>query len=235
MVTVEVRIGGQTYEVTPGRPLVFGRADEAGVVGLDRRDMGISARAGSIECSLGVWWVVNRSRSRRLLVETSAASAPVRVECGGRHAVTTPRLAVLVEGAMYLHRIEVTVPEEILAALRVDQPVTTGTITLGEVRLSERDREALVAVLCGYLQPLPRRDPHPLSYQEAADRLGDPWTKITVRKQVERVKERLARTGLYLEGPHANHDLAEHLIDNGLIDLTDLERLDDRLARGVGA
>ena len=235
MATVRVAIGGETYEAGPGQPVVFGRGGEPGVVGLDPRDMGISARAGSIECALGVWWVINRSRSRRLLLETSATAAPLRLECGSRHAITSSGLAVLVQGAMYVHRIEIIVPDEILAALEVDTPVTTGTIRLGDVRLSDRDREALVAVLCGYLQPFPRRDPHPVSYQDAAARLGAPWTKVTVRKQVERVKERLARNGLFLEGPHANHDLAEHLIDNGLIDITDLGRLDHRLADGVGA
>ncbi|MGH3370107.1 MAG: hypothetical protein ACRDPR_08900, partial [Nocardioidaceae bacterium] len=72
---------------------------------------------------------------------------------------------MLVQGAMYVQRIELRLPEEALAALRVDQPVTTGTIRVGEVRLSDRDRQALVAVLCGYLQAFPRRDPHPVSYQ----------------------------------------------------------------------
>ncbi|MGH3370106.1 MAG: hypothetical protein ACRDPR_08895 [Nocardioidaceae bacterium] len=69
MATVEVRIGGDTFEASPEQPLVFGRGGEPGVAGLDPRDMGISARAGSIECSMGVWWVINRSRTRRLLVE----------------------------------------------------------------------------------------------------------------------------------------------------------------------
>lgn len=235
MASVGVRIGGQTFEVGADQQLVFGRGNEPGVVGLDARDMGISARAGSIECSMGVWWVINRSVSRRLLVEVSPTAPPVRVDCGGRHAITTSRLCVLVQGAIYMHRIEITVPDDALAALEVEPPVTTGTITLGEVRLSDRDRQALVAVLCGYLQPFPRRDPHPISYLEAAKRLGSPWTRVTVRKQVERVKERLARNGLFLEGAHANHDLAEHLIDNGFLGTADLTLLDDRMPDGIGA
>ena len=226
MTNVSVLIAGQSYEASPECPVLFGRADDLGVVGLDPRDMGISARAGSIEYSFGVWWVINRSQTRRLFVESSPASSPNRLECGGRHALTTRQPVVLVPGAIYTHRIDVCVPEGFIAALRVDTPVTTGTMTFGELRLSERDREALVAVCCGYLRSFPRHDPHPLSYQDAADLLGAPWTKVTVRKQVERIKERLARKGLFLDGPHANHDLAQHLIDNGLLGIDDLARLD---------
>ncbi|HVL92548.1 MAG TPA: hypothetical protein VM264_04315 [Acidimicrobiales bacterium] len=149
MATVRVEVGGEAFEAGPGEPVVFGRGGEPGVVGLDPRDMGISARAGSIECAMGVWWVINRSRSRRLLLEISATPTPLRLDCGARHAITTPRVAVLVQGAIYMHRIQISVPAEVLAELLVDTPVTTGTIGLGEVRLSDRDRAALAAVLGG--------------------------------------------------------------------------------------
>ncbi|HVE46858.1 MAG TPA: hypothetical protein VNA57_08960 [Acidimicrobiales bacterium] len=138
---------------------------------------------------------------------------------------------MLVPGAVYTHRIEVIVPDDVVSAMRVEPAVPTGTITLGDARLSEKDRDALAAVCRGYLRSFPRRNPHPLTYQEAAEMLGPPWTRITVRKQIERIKERLARNGLYFEGPHANHDLAEHVIDNELLSVEDLARVERRAAR----
>lgn len=222
MSTIAVRIGNEQFAATPDCPFFFGRADGEDLVGLDPSDMGISAIAGSIESTWDVWWVVNRSRKRKLLVEITRESAYQRLDCGSRLAVTVRPLSVLVPGAIYTHRIEVLVPEEEVAALRVTTSDSSGTITVGEVALSDRDRHALAALCCGFLRPFPRRDPHPLSYQEAADLLGPPWNSVRVRKQIERLKERMARTGLYFEGPRANDELAVHLIDNGLLTVNDL-------------
>lgn len=225
MATILVRIGEEQFEAGPDRPFVFGRADQAGVVGLDPNDMGISATAGSIEFAWDLWWVVNRSRKRRLLLEVGPGLPPQRLDCGGRQPVMVSPLAILVPGAVYTHRIGVHLPEEAVAALRVETNTSSGTITVGELPLSDRDRAALVAMCCGYLRPFPRRDPHPLSYQSAADLLGPPWTSVRVRKQVERLKERLARAGLYFDGPHANDELAAHLIESGLIGVEHLALL----------
>ena len=225
MSIISIRIGTEEFAASPDLPFRFGRTDGDGVVGLDPTDMGISAEAGSVEFSWNLWWVVNRSRKRKLLLEVTAGSPPQRLDCGGRFPVMARSLAILVPGAIYTHRIELTLPEEAIAALQIDLTVSSGTITIGEVPLSERDKEALVAVCCGYLRPFPRRDPHPLSYQDAADLLGPPWTNVRVRKQIERLKERLARVGLYFEGPHANDELATHLIDAGLLSSDDLALL----------
>ncbi len=77
----------------------------------------------------------------------------------------------------------------------------------------------------GYLETFPRRTTRPRTYQQAAELLGPPWTAVTVRKQIERLKERAARAGLYFEGQHANYDLADHLVANGLLVPDDLARL----------
>jgi hypothetical protein len=71
----------------------------------------------------------------------------------------------------------------------------------------------------------PRRTMRPRTYQQAADLLGPPWTALTVRKQIERLKERAARGDVCFQGPHANYDLADHLVANGLRVLADLARL----------
>ena len=80
-------------------------------------------------------------------------------------------------------------------------------------------------MFAGYLETFPHRSAHPRTYQQAADVLGPPWTSVTVRKQIERLKERCPRADLYFEGPHANYELADHLVTNGLLIPTDLKRL----------
>ena len=219
-----VLIGGEQFEATTEGPFVFGRADADGVVGLDEADMGISAVAGAVEWAWGLWWLVNHSRKRRLLLDDGSGGQPQRLECGQRFAINVKALTVLVPGAIYTHRVEVVVPESDLARVEGSR-ITSGTVTAGDLRLSERDKDALVAMFSGYFEAFPRRSSHPRSYQQAAELLGSPWTALTVRKQIERLKEWAARVGVYFEGQHANYDLADYLVANGLLVPGDLARL----------
>ena len=124
--------------------------------------------------------------------------------------INVPRLTVLVPGAIYTHRVEIIVPKEQLAPVAASSS-STGTLLSEDLRLSERDRDVVVALASGFLKGFPHRNPHPLTYQEAADVLGAPWTKVTLRKQIERLRERLARLGIYVEGQQANYELLELL------------------------
>jgi hypothetical protein len=223
--TVEIR--GAAHAVIGDAPLVFGRAPAEGVIGLDPADLGISATAGSVECSAGVWWVVNRSTKRRLHLILGPGGGELILDCGAKYAVNVSPLTVLVPGAISTHRLDVTVPEAELA--RVDRlPVSCETMTVERVRLSDKERAVLAALFGGYLETFPRRSTRPRTYQQAAEALGDPWTKLTVRKQVERLKERLARDGFYFEGPQAAFDLADYLITAGLLTPADLQRVGGR-------
>ena len=49
-----------------------------------------------------------------------------------------------------------------------------------------------------------------------------------MRKQVERLKDRLKRAGRFIEGPQANFELADYLLGNGLLGPSDLARLPPR-------
>src|SRR5688500_11629050 len=140
---ITVLVGGEQFTATEDRPFVFGRANGLGVVGLDSNDMGISAEAGSIDSEWGLWWVVNRSRKRRLLIEASPGMPPHPLACGDRFAITTPQITVLVPGAIYTHRLDVCLPQSAVEGLRVSPRATTGTMTGDDAVLSERDRAAL--------------------------------------------------------------------------------------------
>jgi hypothetical protein len=193
------------------------------VVGLDAEDMGISAVAGSVEWAWGLWWVVNRSRKRRLLLDSGGGGVPSSLEAGQRYAIDVARLDVLVLGAIYTHRLEVIVPVDALAPSGAKRS-RSGTAT-GWVQLTEPDRDALVALLSEYLRSYPHRTAPARSYQQAAELLGRPWTKATVRKQIEAIKNRVTRSGICFAGAHATYDLADYLICTGLLEPGDLDRV----------
>lgn len=218
---------GRRLEVHHDRPLVFGRADIGDeVIGLDPTDMGISAVAGAVERVWDIWWVHNRSTKRILLLEENAGMPPRRLACGDRHAISSSQLNILVPGVTLTHRLVVSAPAAYLERLRQAPSVTSGTVSGDDVRLSERDLDVLVAMLAGFLEPFPRYKPHPATYAEAAARLGQPWDSNRVRKQVERIRGRLAGVGVYIDGDRANYDLADFLINNKLITVGDLVRLE---------
>jgi hypothetical protein len=218
-----VLVAGIAHRVERDIPFRFGRAEAEGIVGLGPEDMGISALAGAVELGTGFWWVVNLSRKRPLFIDLGSGPE-LRLDSDHRHAINASPLSVIVRGAILAHRIEVTVPASDLALRPLPARQSSGTLT-GDVRLSESDRDAVVALFAGYLKTFPRRSRHPADYQQAAELLGPPWTRTTVRKRVERIRERLAGAGFYFEGPHARYDLADHLIANGIIGPQDLDRL----------
>lgn len=226
-----ILVGGELFAATVERAFLFGRADGDGIVGLDANDMGVSAVAGSIEFLWGVWWVTNQSTKRPLLLDSPDGPAQVRLPPGQRHAITVPRINVLVPGAVYTHVIEIVVPHDYAEEMRSGHGrLTTGTLSGAEVNLTEREKDALAAVFAGFLESFPRRREHPNTYAEATALLGsDDWTPDRVRKAVERVKQRFAeRHSLYFEGPQANYELAAHLVGAGVVTGADLQRLRGR-------
>jgi len=149
-----------------------------------------------------------------------APGAPQALDCGQCHAINVAPLRVRVRGEILTHSIGVVVPDDALARLS-GEASSTGTL-VAEIRLPDRDRQVVVALFEGYLRPFPNCQPWPRTYEEAARRLGAPWTRDKVRKQVERLKVRLSKTGPPLDGPRANHDLAEYLLGNDVIGPGDL-------------
>jgi len=227
-----VLVNGSEFTATRSVALAFGRSSQNGVVGLDDSDMGISAIAGSIEYDGGVWWITNRSSKRPLYVEEASGTEPRRIESKHRVAINRNPTRILVRGVIYTHLLEVTVPEESLAVARSITEQSTGTLTDDNVVLSAGERLVLAALYSGFLRVFPRRDANPLTYRQAAELLGLPWTETKVRKRVEHLRERLEDQELYFNGPNARYELAAFLLDRQLLTPADLERL-DRLSGDV--
>ncbi len=248
---VLVCVGDDRLTATPERPLLFGRADiepspfagdgtfanggpgdstgdvnGRAVIGLDSQDMGISARALAVEFDQGLWWLANLSAKRNLLLDVGYGSAMITLRPGQRHAIAVSPLGVLVPGAIFTHRLDVYVPDDGLALRRPSELGASGTITTEELHLTESDRQALAAVFSPLLRAWPRRGGHPLSYQEASELLGPGWTGTSVRKHLERVRQRLAESGMFFSGPHAKDELGQYLVDNGVLTPADLSAVD---------
>lgn len=228
----KVTIAGHEYHATQTSPVVFGRADkpeerghdeagdeveEAQVVGLDPRDQGISARAGSVEWK-GLWFVVNRSSKRKLYIDDGGGAQPLG--CGQLCVVNASPLTIQVRTEIRTHFLVVTIPSADLARFS-GNAISTGTL-VPEIWLDDDERKAVLALFRTYLLPAPRYEPRPLSYNKAVRWADEAWTATALRRRIDRLKLRLSATGPAFEGPHANHDLAEYLIANNVIGPEDL-------------
>ncbi len=220
-----VEIASQRFAVTRQRAFYFGRADGPDVVGLDPLDVGISSYAGAVEWD-GRWFVANTSRKCQLFLDEGRGGAVLPLDCLHTHAINVERLAVWVPGSIRRHKVVVSVPSQDLPQVDLNRP-SSGTVT--GVTLNEAERLVVVALFEGYLLAPPRYQPWPRSYAEAADRLGPPRTRDSVRKRVEHLRDRLRhRHLLYFEGPRANFDMAEYFIHKKVITPDDLRLLPPR-------
>lgn len=234
--TLVVEVAGVGYELQPGVPFTFGR--DGGVctvcLGDDPLDRGISRLAGSISHDNAWWWIINRSSTRSLHVvdvETGLADPlPVARENWppARLPVSRPRLDILVVGEILTHVLALTVSGEDLP-LPGDVPHVVDPIGTREVlpALTDKRREALVAMVEGYLLPFPHYRPEPRTYQEAADRLG--LERTTVKKRIEHISDHLQSAGVPgLDSGDARRNLAEWLLANRLITRADLDWMNER-------
>lgn len=234
MAGLSIRIADRVFELKPGQAFTFGR-DDGCTVCLDPIDTGISRVAGSIGQEDGTWWIVNRSAKRTLhVVDDTGISVPVPVAVPGggqpsRRAVDRQPLTVLVAGDIWTHAIEVATLGRPAVQTMADPTSPIPTVTHLPT-ITDLQREALVALLSGYLQPFPRYDPHPLNYKAAGQLLGA--TETVVRKRIENVRHSLVSAGVPgLDGKDdARRPLAEWALAMRLVTAEDLAWLEKRLA-----
>ena len=207
-----VLIGEREVMVTANSLVRFACTDRDGVVGLGPDDMGISTVAGSVRREWDVWWLENHSRKRRLLLDDGSGGALLHLDCGQRTPIDE-----------HTHRVDVVVPTTNLVRLGHRSPA--GTAAAHGLRLDERDIDVLVVLLADSLDAFPARPTVPRTYQEAADVLGPPWTKASVRRRIAQLKHRAARAGTGFLGPFSNYDLVDQLVVNALLGPADRDRL----------
>lgn len=216
MTEATVSFGTRRYPVRAGDQLTFGRAVDCTVV-LDPDDVALSRRAGLVEYTQGLWWLVNRSTSRPLSVLDDLGLR--KVLGPGQRIPVEESVWVVVDGT-HSHRLRVDV------AAGQPPPVAStapGAPTLvGEtVLVNAADRLAMVALFAEYLEDPPRADPKPKSYRAAAARLG--WPRTTLVKRIEYLRARLTNAGVpNLTGFNALANLAEYALSRRLVTKEDL-------------
>jgi hypothetical protein len=210
--------------IDPGEVLTFGRS-EACDLALGVSDSSVSRVAGEVRFDGATWQVVNRSSSRPLyrIDDTGLRTA---IPVGAGLALVDPVTNVAIVGAIRTHVVTLE-----LATPRADRP--TPAPAPGEATMrptfTPNEFRAVVALLEGYLHDVPRYEPRPRTYAEAAERLGVP--AATVRKRIENVREKLVASGVEeLRQPDARLALAEFLLSTRIVRPSDLAVLDAEAA-----
>jgi hypothetical protein len=206
------------HEIVAGDPVTFGRSD-ACTIRLDQTDASISRVAGQIEQRDDRFWLVNHSRQP--IGVRDHLGLLNKVLPNQEYALGGPS-TILVSGSVRRHVLTVDVPT-VTAPPRPtagdEQPTDIG----GGVIVRDEDRQALLALFAGYMEPPPRYQPTPRTYYAAARRLGWPRTKLV--KRIEYLRRRLTDAGVPdLNGPDALANLAEYVLAAEIVTSDDLTR-----------
>jgi hypothetical protein len=209
-----------TREIDPGQVLTFGRS-EACDLAVGTQDSSVSRVAGEVRFDGATWEVVNRSSTRPLYrLDDTGLRAAIPVGAGVALVEAVTNIAIV--GAIRTHVVTLE-----LATPRAERPITSpapGEATMRPT-FTPNEFEAIVALLEGYLHEVPRYEPRPRTYAEAAERLGVP--AATVRKRIENVREKLVASGVEeLRQPDARLALAEFLLSTRIVRPSDLTVLD---------
>lgn len=219
-----IEYGPNRYVLTGDDVFTFGR-DRGCSLCLDPADSSVSRRAGVIMRQGDIWFLVNRSNTRQL---------DVADERGIRNVVPPNRLyalaglmRILVHGGRPKpYTLHVHAPADHRGG-REDLSTGISTQIGQQVTINDNDRLALVALFAGYLENDDRYDPHPRSYDAAATRLT--WPRTTLVRRIEHLRTRLDKAGVpNMTGPYALVNLAEYVLNRGLITKDDLRLLPGR-------
>jgi len=213
-----VTFGDQHWKLGTEETLSFGRSTGCTVC-FDPDDNGVSRQAGVVQAVQGIWWVVNKSRSKTLSIIDDLGLRKVLAP-GQRLPVDEP-VWVVADGNRGTHRLRLVRP----SSLRLDSVVPSGVETAvgANVVITDDDRDAMVALFAEYLEDPPRSDPQPKSYRAAAARLNVP--RSTLVKRIEYLRARLDKAGVpNMTGFNALAGLAEYALARRLITKDDLVR-----------
>lgn len=178
------------YEVTPDQEFSFGRSQECTFC-VDESDRNISRKAGTISLVGTQWVLVNTSANRPLHLTDESSGNGYALLPRHAHLLCEDRLRVSLYGTnRSLFSFTVVTPG-------YDSPIESepaGTFsTLGPPELTARQREDLAALFWEYHAPAERRSPRPLTYAEAAARLGD--TGKAVEHRIAHLRRKLLADG----------------------------------------
>lgn len=214
----------------------FGRGKTC-TLRLAETDKGVSRVAGCVSFEAGEWRVTNLSTTRplrvldeetRMSVTLSIVSDNVRPTAVLHSAVVT----IFLDGNSYRYALALSgvAPETEPRPFAVIASV--GEIsTIMPFRLTERQREMLVALAWGYLQPYPSYDPRPMTYAAVGALVGA--TEKRVEKHIADIRGRLVAAGLpgLVDVSDARAHVCERVLELRIIGPRDLVWLNERIKK----
>ncbi|MFG2018935.1 hypothetical protein [Actinomadura geliboluensis] len=223
MIRATVTYGQERHQATETEPVTFGR-DPGCTIRLDPDDHGISRRSGTVRWDGAIWWLVNDSGTRPLVV-TDPHIARNLLPRRRRHPLDIVT-RVIVDGRLGSHVLIVT-PHEQPAADASDpgtEPFGLSTVSGLDVKLTEKDLRAVAALFEEFMRT--SRIENIRTYRDAARRIGRHHTEAQVRRRVENLRRRLRAAGIpQVAGDRGLQHLAEFLVHTGQLTFADVRRL----------
>lgn len=212
------------YEVTPEEEFSFGRSAECTFC-VDESDRNISRKAGTISLVGAQWVLVNTSANRPLHLTDESSGNGYALLPRHAHLLCEDRLRVSIYGSnRSLFSFTVVTPSR--DSDGAPEPAGTSS-TLGPPALTTRQREDLAALFWEYHAPAERRSPRPLTYAEAAARIGD--TGKAVEHRIAHLRRKLLGNGY----PAMElHELALFLMATKALQAADFASLEGKIAAG---
>lgn len=222
-----VEFMGAEHIVHPEEELTFGRHADLVV---DDANPYMHRRLGRFWNADGVWMLQNTGTTVKLTMADTASTSRLSLAPGG--SVVIPfedsRLTFEVQGAAYA--LDIEVPFALLEDA-IDQTTSgVATVRVGNVALTESQRQCIVALAMRRLQhPGAPIDAIP-SNKEAYTRLG--WSPTKFNRKLDNVCEKLTKSGVRgLQGEQGQlarrrrQKLVDHAITTGLVTAADLDLL----------
>lgn len=235
MAEARVVVGGTRADPVPlprDRPTTFGRFGCDLVVGAN--DNGVSRLAGTVAFDGGSWRVTNRSETRTLRVvdggtRIESSLAVARDDTHPYVALQGRSATVFIDGAATTYALELSGLTQAAPPVLVGKP-EGGSSTLAALKLTARQREVLVALAWGYLQPYPAYDPRPARYEDVAARIGASEKRVDAHCTT--IRKRLTDAGIPgLVGlPDARAALVARALELRLVGSDDVAWLNERIA-----
>ncbi|MGQ0745001.1 MAG: hypothetical protein ACT4OS_11850 [Acidimicrobiales bacterium] len=164
------------FQIAPGDEFTFGRS-QACTFCVDDSDPNLSRRAGIITFRHPDWVLTNLSTTRSMVVFDDERRVRRELLSGQRHLLDSGRFTITLAGTRRSTFVFwIVVPPGPGQSNEVSGDDADGysdsSPTLGPPNLSARQRLDVAALAWEWHRPVGRREPRPLTYEQAATKIG---------------------------------------------------------------
>jgi hypothetical protein len=208
------------FVVARGDTFTFGRSDLC-TFQVDEDDRNISRVAGSISSDGSGWVLRNESTSRSLFLTDELYGIRHELPPSRAHLITEARLRITLVGTARAH-FELSLVTDALPEVDTVRDVgPRGGSTLEAPRLTDAQRMDLASLLWEYHDLPSRREPRPLSYEQASRLRG--CTAKALERRLFELRRKLRHDGYPMI--EDNQQLARFMMAVGAVRPADFEHL----------